>query len=486
MKKFVFKVVLTIFFVMSSSQGFSAIQIKLVPKTNPPQSGENELEMTLTDAQGKAVDNAQVQMIVFMPAMGTMPRMDEKVQIEPKKGGKYAAKFDLSMGGTWEITATIKSGKDQVTKHFTLTTGISGISTKGSENNVKKPEAADSMDVGMQRLQKIGVRFAEVTQTSQSRRVEAVGVVEQDQTHREEVSLRYSGYIVKLFRGRVGDPVKAGDPLFTVYSPDLVTAQAEFLLAEKITEGGPSLHEAASTRLKNLGLTANDIEQIRRTRKTQRDITIRSPISGTILEVSTLEGASVAAGQLLFVIGDLSKTSVVARVFQQDVKDIKVGLAAEINLPGSGADPLPARVSLIYPQVEQGAGTVNVRLDLNGIKAGLKPGIYVDVAILVDLGEQLTIPSDAVLYSGRHQYVFVDQSEGQLEPREVSVGKSVSGRVAVLSGLSAGERVAASGTFLLGSEAQLRSALPKWKSDIKKPGSNDSKMPQHVHGEGRE
>jgi Cu(I)/Ag(I) efflux system membrane fusion protein len=281
--------------------------------------------------------------------------------------------------------------------------------------------------------------------------------------------------------------VKAGDPLFSVYSPDLVTAQSEFLLAEKLSAGGQSLHKAASEKLKNLGLSEGDIAQIRKDQQPRRDIVVRSPIKGTILDILVREGASVAGGQVLYIIGDLSKSYIVARVFQQEVGQVKVGQKALIGIPGAAAGSIQGTVDLIYPQIEQGAGTANVRVEVNEVVSGLKPGVYVDVSIPVDLGSLLTVPVGAILYSGRHRYVFVDHGEGRLEPREVWVGKSADGRVQIVDGLKEGEHVAASGTFLLGSEAQLRSALPKWKEQTPKEPSTpkaDMMNMQNVQGGG--
>ncbi len=454
---------------------FAAMQFEVIPKPNPPEAGENSLMISIKDDAGKPIDGAKVELLAFMPAMGTMPRMNEKTVVTPQGSGNYLAKFDLSMGGTWELA--LKAEKDglQGSLNFSITTEIPGISKKGGgKSSSEKTPGTAPLDIGADRLQIIGVRFAEVKTLAMKRNIDAVGVVEQDQTHREELTLRYSGYVVKQFRGRVGDPVKAGEPLFSVYSPDLVTAQSEFLLADKISESAHSLHQAAGEKLKNLGLSAKDIEQIRKNNKPQRDVVIRSPINGTILDVSVREGASVNGGQVLYIIGDLSKTYIVARVFQQEVGNVKIGQSAVISIPGADEKPIKGRVNLIYPQIEQGAGTANVRLEVTEITAGLKPGVYLDVAIPVEIGSGLTIPAEAILYSGRHRYVFVDHGEGNLEPREVRVGKSSDGMVQIQEGLKEGERVAASGTFLLGSEAQLRSALPKWKdnaegTEIKNP-----------------
>lgn len=450
------------------------VRVDVVPTPNPPESGQNTLSIILKDELDKAIDDAEVQLDVFMPSMGTMPRMEEKGKVVPKGNGSYNATFDLPMGGTWEFSIKVKKGAISSIAHYSLSTGVPGVSNKGVNHSGANSNEASLLEIGPRRLQMIGVRFAKAETIPLRRIIEAVGLVEQDQTHREEVSLRYAGYVVKQFRGRIGDTVRPGDPLFSVYSPDLVTAQSEFLLANKISQGEHSLHQAANEKLKNLGISVKDIEQIRKTNLPIRDVIVRSPIRGTILDIAVREGSSVNAGQLLYLVGDLSKSYLVARVFQQDIKDIKIGQTASITVPGSELEPLKGKVDLIYPQVEQGAGTVNVRLELNESKVALKPGVYMDVSIPVEMGTHLSIPSEAVLYSGRHRYVFIDRGEGRLEPREVSVSIGSQNMVQVFAGLEEGERVAASGTFLLGSEAQLRSALPKWKEDSQKADSRPS------------
>jgi len=470
--------------VVAAAPGLAAVNLELTPAPNPPEAGNNTLVIKISDVAGKPIDGAKIEMFPFMPAMATMPRMEEKSDIKPKGAGRYEAAFNLPMGGTWEIVLTVEAGGSKSVSHYSITTGIPGVISKSSSpprDLAGSSEPTNIMELGPERLQKIGVRFAVATVAPMRRDIEAVGVIEQDQTHREEVTQRFSGYVVKQFRGRIGDYVKAGEPLFSVYSPDLVAAQSELLLAEKISAGGHSLHQAAGEKLKNLGVSPADIAQIRRDGQPKRDVVIRSGVSGTILDVTAREGAAVSAGQVTYVIGDLSKSFIVARVFQQEVEGLKRGQAAEVTIPGSGK-VLAGTVDLIYPQVELGAGTANVRVVVTTFVPGLRPGVYVDVRFPVELGSLLTIPTDGILYSGRHRYVFVDRGNGGLEPREVEIGRTSGGMTEVREGLKSGERIAASGTFLLGSEAQLRSALPKWQAD-KEPSSAATKpaMPEPLN-----
>lgn len=430
---------------------------------DPPSEGANALRIELTD-DGRPVTDAQLSLLAFMPAMGTMPRMESPARITPSGKG-YNARFDIAMSGTWELTLTVDRAGKQSILRYSVTTGVPGVQDKNLAPSAGA--AATVLDLGPERLQRIGVRFAEAKPQRLTREIRAVALVEQDKTHREEVTLRVSGYLAAQLKGRVGDQVKKGEALFRVYSPELVAAQSDYLLSQSFSEGGHPLHESSAERLKNLGLTDGEIKAVKKAGKAQREVTVRAPIGGTILEINAREGAAVEAGQVLYVIGDLSKTYLVAKVFQQDLLELKVGQRAGVLLPGGGgrAARVEGRIDLIYPQMEQGAGTGNVRVELEptaGVVTSLAPGSYADLRFPVDLGECLAIPVEAVLHSGLHAYVFVDRGGGNLEAREVETGRRAGDLVEIRAGLVAGERVAASGTFLISSEAQLRSALPRW------------------------
>ncbi len=449
---------------LSPSIGMSAVaSVILTPNPISPEVGENTLDILLKDSKDQGIDKAELILNLYMPAMGAMPRMEEKSKIVAKGKGVYQASYELPMGGSWEIDLSIKEGSEESIFHYSLTTGLEGITDKNMKmSGDRKMTSTNMLEIGPRRLQLIGVTFEEAKRTAMERVIRTVGVVEQDRTHREDVTIRYSGYIAKLFSGRVGDMVEKGQALFSIYSPELVTAQSEFILASKPSGVSQGLSMATEDRLKNLGMTAQQIETLKKTGKPQREILVRSPLKGTILEINASEGSAVSAGQSIVIVGDLSKSFIVARVFQQDVGDIKVGQQAEYFVPNSGGIINSGKVDLVFPQIEQGAGTANVRVQSLGADLNLKPGTYVDLRFSVQLGVTLNISSDALLYSGLHSYVFIDQGEGVLEPREVFPGRFVGDVVEITSGLKEGERVVKSGAFLLSSEAQLRSALPKW------------------------
>ncbi len=455
------------FFVAFTDLGAMAsaeVQLEVKLLRDVPQVGENAMKLSLMDAAGKKIEQAKINVELYMPEMGSMPRMEEKAVVKELGGGGYEASFQLSMGGSWEIDIKVERGPTAEVFHYSLTTDIPGIADKNVKLDQKEqgelPE--NTLKIGVQRLQLIGVRFAEAQMTNLQRMIRTVGVVEQDRARREEVTLRFSGYVAQLFAVRVGDKVSKGQPLFTIYSPDLVTAQSEYLLAAKSQGNTKALLAATEDRLRNLGLSNEQIQALQKAGKPQRDIMVRTPIQGTILELAVSEGGSVTAGQTAAIIGDLDQGYLVAKVFQQDLGNIKLGQAAEFTISNISTEPQKGRVDLIYPQVEQGTGTANVRIRTDQFSADLKPGVYADVRFAIAIGSRLAIPVDALLYSGLHNYVFIDRGQGMLEPREVFPGQFVGDLVEIRSGLKAGERVAASGTFLLSSEAQLRSALPKW------------------------
>ncbi len=454
-----------------SAKAESDLKISVEPSPATPQTGENTLWIQITDEQNLPVVDAEIGLLIYMPAMGTMPRMEEKATISSNNKGRYGATYMLSMGGSWEMTLNIAARGKKKTLRYSVTTDIPGVLDKNS-SGMDTSNSSEVLDIGPARLQLIGVRFSEAKNVQLSKTVRAVGIVEQDNTHREDVTVRFSGYVSKIFTGRVGDNVKKGQPLFSVYSPDLVTAQSEYLLSVKTSDTSHSLVASAEARLQNLGMTEAQIMNLKATGKSQREIIVRSPIAGTILRVGASDGTAIGAGQAVITVGDLNKSYIVARVFQQDVGDVKAGQAVEIGLPSAPGYAHKGQVDLVFPQFELGTGTANVRVQNLDPLLDLRPGVYVDLRFPLALGEGLVVPVDALLYSGLHNYVFVDRGNGLLEPREVFPGRFVGDSVEIRKGLAPGERVAASGTFLLSSEAQLRSALPKWSVQ----DSNEKKM----------
>lgn len=466
MNKAVQKIIISLCLIWVPYSGFAAIQAALTPKPNPPDVGDNTLEILLTDEKNQPIENAVLDLIVSMPAMGSMPHMEEKAIIKPVAQGRYLAEYAISMGGSWEVSLTIKKDSLTETLNYSLTTQIPGLVDKNikrsSTTEMSRVASSPTISVGPDRMQKIGVRFSQAKHAPLQKHLRAVGVVEADPTKKTDVVLRFQGYVEKQFKVKIGDYIEKGTPLIKVYSPELTTAQNEFFLTHN--DSSHNLHRITLDRLKNLGLSDKDISGIKSLGKPEREVTITAPEAGTITEINIREGSSFAKNQTLYSIGNLSQNYIVARIFQKDLPYLKVGQNVEISLPGFGESSYEGKIDLVYPNFKEGEGTASVRVITKAESSYLIPGIYVDLDFPIDFGTRLVIPVTAILHSGRHQYVFVERGEGILEPTEIVTGFTNDEWTEVVEGLKEGDLVAASGTFLLSSEAQLRSALPKWEA----------------------
>jgi membrane fusion protein, copper/silver efflux system len=322
-----------------------------------------------------------------------------------------------------------------------------------------------------ERQQLAGVKFATVERQGGRRDVRTVGQVTFDETRIAHVHTRFEGWLERVLVNFTGDVVRKGDPMVTVYSPEMLASQQELLLAARArdamrdnplrsaAEHGDSLFAAARRRLELWDLRDSDIERVLKTGTPVRTVTVVSPISGFVTERNAFPNQKVTPDSDLYTIVDLSHVWVLADVFQGDIGVVNIGGSARVTLPyAEQPAPLTARVNYIQPQVDPTTRAMKVRLDVANPGMRLKPNMYVNVDFTLAQPERLTVPADAVLDTGTRQVVFVDRGEGFIEPRNVTVGERVGDRLSVLRGLSAGERVVASGTFLVDSESRLQSA----------------------------
>jgi len=321
------------------------------------------------------------------------------------------------------------------------------------------------------RLQSIGVKFALVKRQPVDDDIRVTGNVDVDEERIAYVQTRFPGWIQKVFADATYQYVRKGQPLFTIYSQDLVGTEQEFLLALKNRQAlagaqtGTALNEAdwlleaARQRLRQWEVSDSEIERLQRTSEIQREITIQSPVSGYITERNALPNQFVQPESRLYTIADLSQVWVYAQVFQTDIGRVKAGDPARVTVDSYPGRSFRGRVQQILPQVDAATRTVRVRLVFDNPGLLLKPGMYVNVDLGVPLGTQLVVPSSGVLQSGTRQIAFVDHGNGYLEPREIQTGLHVGDDFVVLKGLKAGERVVSSANFLIDSEAQLQAAL---------------------------
>jgi len=318
------------------------------------------------------------------------------------------------------------------------------------------------------RRQRIGVRTAAVKKRQMTLQVRAVGAVRYDESRLHDVNLRMSGWVQHLSVDETGQRVKEGQTLFTLYSPELYAAQLEHLASVKRqTEGGEMLQhlaQASRTRLRLLGMSSGQIAALDKRGEAQENVPIPSPASGYVVEKQIVDGARIDAGMRVYRIADLSKVWIDAEVYESDLPHVKVGQSARVELPYVPDKRFSGKVDYIYPTLEGQTRTGRARIVLDNPDLLLKPDMYANVSIDVDLGERLSIPASAVVYTGPRRLVFVDLSDGKLQPKVVTLGVHVDGFYEVTDGVSTGDVVVTSGNFLIAAESRIRSAAQYWES----------------------
>ncbi|WP_205507633.1 efflux RND transporter periplasmic adaptor subunit [Myxococcus vastator] len=309
------------------------------------------------------------------------------------------------------------------------------------------------------RRQRIGVKTAPVTQAPMDLSLRALGRVTFDEKSLVDVTLKLDGYIHELRVNATGEPVKKGDVLFTLYSPELYAAQQEYLLARQSqSAANASLVGAARKRLALWGLSAAQIERVAQRGQPVENMPFLAPASGYVLEKNVVEGAAVKAGERLFRIAPLAKVWVEADVYEQDLARVKPGQPVEVTLPYLPGKKYAGRVGYVYPSLQGATRTGRIRIELPNPELELKPDMYADVRFVLQGGARLQVPDSAVIYTGPRRLVFVDLGEGRLRPQEVKLGLKGQGTYEVLEGLSPGDVVVTSGNFLIAAESRIRSA----------------------------
>ncbi len=334
---------------------------------------------------------------------------------------------------------------------------------------VKEQETAPSITLSPDKVQLIGVRTAAAAYHVVDRHVRTVGKVEPDETRLAFVNTKISGWVKKLYIDYTGQQVVKGQPLLSIYSPDLVTAQEEYLLAlrskptasakegfEDVTASQQSLLESAKRRLLLWDITEEQIAELEKSGKPKTDITLQAPLNGIVLEKMVLEGTYITPGMNLYKIADLSKVWIIADVYEYEVPLVREGQEARVSFAYEPGESFTAAVIYIYPVLDPATRTVKVRLAAKNPHLKLKPEMFANVEITASSGERLAIPTEAVLDSGPRKIVYVEKKPGVYELRDVALGIRGEKYVEVLKGIRKGERVVTSGNFLIDSESQLR------------------------------
>jgi RND family efflux transporter MFP subunit len=373
------------------------------------------------------------------------------------------------LGGLWWRSAQHK--KTEATMPSASNEGAQNV-PNGSEGASMTPHEAPLVPVQLspERMQSIGVRMGRVERKIVGDEIHTTGNVAVDETKLAYVQVRYSGYIQKVFADATYQYLRKGQPLFTIYSPDLAATEREYLVAKQnqqrvagstvpgVTESAASLLDAAAERLKQWGVPLSEIARLESTGQAQ-ELQVDSPVSGYITERNALPNLTVQPETRLYSVADLSTVWVLAEVFQNDLGRIKVGDRATLTVDTYPGRKFEGHVNFIYPQVDMTTRTARVRLIFPNPGLKLAPGMFVNAVLQVRAGTQLVIPATGVLQSGARQVVFVNHGNGYLEPREVELGARAGEDFVVSKGLKEGEEIVTSANFLIDSESQLQAAL---------------------------
>lgn len=504
---------------LDESQAHYAGPFKVYVNVNPekPKVGDNNLTITLRDKDNKPVTDAKIKAVAEMPAMGSMPVMQAPSTMVHSNAGTYEGVFELSMNGNWPLKLEITSASSGNARlEFDLTTSRSGIrltfatpsklsamisdTPSDSGSNVtktggdishytcsmhpsvksaipgacpicsmdlipitKKELQSGSITMDARRRQLIGVTTGYAEEKNLTQTIRAAGRVTYNETHMTDISLKFNGWIGKLQANFVGMQIKKGQSLFSVYSPELLSAQQEYLeTLRRRKNKNDSLLKAARQRLKLWDISGAQIRQLEKRGTPIEYVPIMSPSNGIIVEKMIVDGSAVKTGQRLLRIADLSTVWVEGEIYEYEIPLVKVGMNAKILLPEQSGKTIFGKVTYINPYLEGDTRTAKVRVELDNTDGLLKPDMYAHVHLDIDLGKRLVVPETAVLYAGETRVVFIDLGNGQLQPRKIKTGLRNADDIEVLDGLSPGEKVVTSGNFLIAAETKLKTGINQW------------------------
>lgn len=501
--------------------GDYAISVSTDP--NPPVVGQNRLVATISAAD-EPLSGAIVHIHYSMPAMAGMPAMGSEVHAKETNAGRYAADVDFSAGGKfpWDVRLEIANDKGIIaTSLWKVTPEIRGVQFVSGKAE-KEPSADAKIDyytctmhpsvkqkdpgtcpicamdlvpvykpgsgsdevaqergkpivnIPLYQQQLIGVQFDTVRVTQARRSIRTVGIVAADERKLVTVNLKFSGWIEKLYADYDGKKVRRGEPLFEIYSPELVATQEEFLQSLHNMTRGTALSGAdsrkelqregsyarnAEARLRLWGITQEQIEELAQRGSPQDALRFYSPIDGFILKKNIIEGSMARTGTDLLTIADLSTVWIYADVYEYELPFIDVGQETRVTLSSDASARYSGRIDYIYPVLEKKARTAKIRIVVPNPMMKLKPEMYADVELIGKQTGELTVAETSVLDTGTRQLVFVYRGNGRFEPREVAVGAKTGDRFVVLDGLETGDVVVKSGNFLIDAEAHVQGVL---------------------------
>ena len=349
--------------------------------------------------------------------------------------------------------------------------GMDYVAVYEGEDESSEPASANQIRISTEKIQKLGVRTEAASVRLLHRTVRAAGRVEADERRVYAIAPKFEGYVERLHVNVTGQPVIKGQPLFEVYSPELVSAQREYAIAmqgmQAMKDAGADaqgsmkqLAESSLTRLRNWDLSPAQVTALMKTGQIQRTITFPSPVSGVVTEKKALQGMRFMPGDMLYQVTDLSSVWVVADLAEQDIGLIKAGAKANVKLTAFPNRVFEGRVTYVYPTLKQETRTVPVRVELANPGLLLKPAMFAQVDLSVGTGTPvLTVPDSAVIDTGTRRIVLVQAKEGRFEPREVELGARGGNFIEVVTGVREGEQVVVAANFLIDAESNLKSAV---------------------------
>jgi Cu(I)/Ag(I) efflux system membrane fusion protein len=334
------------------------------------------------------------------------------------------------------------------------------------------PEAArPHISVPAEKARRMGMTLATVDRRPLSREVRAPATVAADETRLHHVTTKVEGWVEHLYVSATGQAVRRGQPLLTLYSPELVASQRELLTAlatakalarspyPEAAEGGRKLVEAARQRLRLWDVSEEQIAAVERTGRVERAVVLYAPAGGYVLDKTVVMGHQAMPGEVLMTIADLSAVWAEVALYEQDLPYVKVGVSATLTLPYWPGRSFDGSVTFLSPFLDPASRTASARLEFANRDGALRPGMYGEAVLRYGLGEATAVPADAVMRTGERAYVFREEGDGALVPLEVQVGARAGEYFPVLSGLEPGDRVVTSANFLIDSESELKSAL---------------------------
>ncbi len=466
---------------------------------NPVTSeiGTNTLSIWIRDQNDQLVDPIQARAVAQLEQDSNELPINIPIELQSIQPGHLQGSVTLEKAGEWAIVVDVeaeslghgdlilgfKTGEPGLSQIISTPKGISHY-TCAMHPSVKSTTPGSCPICGMnlvavtndeavsktitidnRRRQMIGVETTKVTHRDLRKDVRAVGRVTYDERRMSNVTLKFDAWVGELSADYVGAQVKKGEVLFTVYSPELLAAQQEYLeTLKRLARRGPddSLKIAARQRLRLWDMSSWEIKALEKRGRPREYIPIYASSNGTIVEKNVDEGSAVKMGETLFRIADLSQVWIDAEVYEADLELIREGMAATITLPYVPSQIFEATVDYIYPYLQGDSRTARIRLNLDNANGVLKPDMYAEVNLVAEFGHRLVVPEEAVMLAGESRVVFVDLGEGKLKPVKIKIGQRVQGFIEVIDGLELGDTVVTSGNFLIASETKLKAGIDQW------------------------